>query len=415
MKITTARIAWLIAGLVTVISVGTGIIAAAGVNGTPTEDVGILWAILPVFFAFSGALIISRQPRNVIGWLLLTPAAANVLISPLELHLSALETPATLTLGLYLEISLVNFSWVFLIFPLLHLLQVFPTGKVLSPKWRWLTWLEIGMLAILVVVGGLMERVGAMEGQWTVENPVGFISQEFIDGSFMALWTPGLIVLALGGLASSIVRFRRGESIERRQLGLVLYAIVVFAVVYSMLALLPTGTDDDTMPLLVDLVFLASIVAIPVVIAYAVVRRGLFDIDVIVRRTLVYAVLTGMLAAVYFGSVIALRGLVGSGAGDDSSLRVAASTLLAAALFSPARHRVQQTIERRLFRSRYDAQQVVENFAGSLRDVADMASIAQGIYAVIDQTVQPRAVGLWIRDTGSITRIRPKAPESRSN
>jgi len=408
MKITMARVAWLIAGLVAVTSVVTGVITATETSGPLTDELGreTLWNLVPIFFAFCGALIVSRQPRNVIGWLLLTPAVAMVLVSPLELHLNSLETPTTLTLGLYLEILIVSLSWVFLIFPLLHLLQVFPTGKVLSPKWRWLTWLEIGMLAILLVVGVFAEGVGAIEGPWTLENPVGFISQEFIDGFFMAFWTPGLIVLALGGLASSIVRFRRGGPIERRQLGLVLYAIVVFAVGYSVLALLPTDADQ-TLPLLVDVVFLSSIVAIPVVIAYAVVRRGLFDIEVIVRRTLVYAVLTGLLAAVYIGSVMVLRELVGGGAGEDSSLRVAASTLLAAALFSPARRRVQRLIERRLFRSRYDSQQVVENFAGSLRDVADLATIAHGVYEVIDRTVQPRAVGLWIRDTEAIPRVRP--------
>lgn len=405
MKITTARVAWLIAGLVAASAVGTGVIAATGVSGPLIEEVGreFLWNLVPIFFAFSGALIVSRQPRNVIGWLLLAPAAVMVLVSPMELHLTSLETP-TLSLGLYLEVLIVSLSWVFLIFPLLHLLQVFPTGRVLSPKWRWLTWLEIGMLAVLLVVGVFAEQVGAMEGAWTLENPVGFVSQQFIDGFFMAFWTSGLIVLALGGLASSIVRFRRGGPIERRQLGLVLYAIVVFAVVYSVLALLPTG-DYESLPLLLDLAFLASIVAIPVVIAYAVVRRGLFDIEVIVRRTLVYGVLTGLLAAVYFGSVMVLRELVGGAAGADSSWGVAASTLLAAALFSPARRRVQRLIERRLFRSRYDSQQVVENFAGSLRDVADLGTITRGVYEVIEQTVQPRAVGLWIHDTDSIPRV----------
>lgn len=408
MNITTARVAWLIAGLVAVISVVTFVIAATGASGAPIKESGsrILWNLLPIFFAFSGALIVSRQTRNVIGWLLLTPAAAMVLISPIELHLNSLGTPTTLSLSLYLEVLIVSFSWVFLIFPLLHLLQVFPTGKVVSPKWRWLTWLEIGMLAVLLVIGAFAERVGATEAPWVLENPVGFISQEFIDGLFMAFWTPGLIVLALGGLASSIVRFRREGPIERRQLGLVLYAIVVFAVVYTLSALLPTEADES-LPLLVDLAFLASIVAIPVVIAYAVVRRGLFDIEVIVRRTLIYAVLTGLLAAVYIGSALVLRELVGSAAGADSSLSVAASTLLAAALFSTARRRVQRLIERHLFRSKYDSQQVVENFARSLRDVADPTTIAQGVYEVIDQTVQPRAVGLWIRDTESIPRVGP--------
>jgi hypothetical protein len=414
MKITTARVAWLIAGLVAVISVVTGILAATGAGGAPIGEYGsdILWNLVPIFFGFSGALILSSQPRNVIGWLLLTPAAAIALISPMELHLNSLGTPTTLSLGLYLEILIVSLSWVFLIFPLLHLLQVFPTGNLLSPKWRWLTWLEIVMLAVLLAIGAFAERVGAMDGPWTLENPVGFISQEFIDGAFMAYWTPGLIVLAMGGLASSIVRFRRGGPTERRQLGLVLYTIVVFALVYTVLALLPTEADES-FPLLVDLLFLASIVAIPVVIAYAVLRRGLFEIEVIVRRTLVYGVLTGLLAAVYIGSVMVLRELLGGAAGADSSLSVAASTLLAAAVFSGARRRVQQLIDRQLFRSRYDSQQVVENFTRSLRDVADPTVIVQGVYQVIDQTVQPRAVALWIRDTESIPRHDPYGPHSQ--
>ncbi len=400
MKVTTARVAWLIAGLVALVSVVTIVIAATGASGTPIEDSKILWNLVPIAFAFSGALIVSRQPRNVVGWLLLTPAAAMALIAPIELHLISLGTPTSLSLGLYLESLIVGLSWVFLIFPLFHLLQVFPTGEVLSPKWRWLTWLEIAMLAVLLVIVAFAERFESTVAPWVLDNPVGFVSQDFIEGLFMAFWTPGLIVLALGGLASSIVRFRRAGPIERRQLGLVLYAIVVFAVVYTGLALLPTEADWS-LPLLVDFAFLASIVAIPVVIAYAVVRRGLFDIEVVIRRTLIYAVLTGLLAAVYIGSVIVLREIVGDAAGD-SSLSVAASTLLAAALFSPARSRVQRLIERRLFRSRYDAQQVVEKFARSLRDLADLTTIAQGVYEAIDQTVQPSSIGLWIPDPESV-------------
>ncbi len=400
MRITTARVAWLVAGLVSVVSVVTGVMAATGAGGASIESSTIVWNLVPIVFAFSGALIVSSQRRNVIGWLLLTPAAAMALISPMELHLNSLGTPE-FSFGLFLETLIVSFSWVFLIFPLLHLLQVFPTGKVLSPNWRWLTWLEMVMLAVLLVIGVFAERLGAAVAPWALENPVGFISQEFIDGFFMAVWTPGLIVLALGGLASSIVRFRRAGPIERRQLGLVLYAIVVFAVVYTGMAMLPTEVDE--LPLLVDFVFLTSIVAIPVVIAYAVVRRGLFDIEVVIRRTLIYAVLTGLLATVYIGSVIVLREIVGDAAGD-SSLSVAASTLLVAALFSPARSRVQRLIERRLFRSRYDAKQVVENFARSLRDFGDLTTITEGVREVIDQTVQPSTVGLWIPDLEPMPR-----------
>lgn len=400
MRVTKARVAWLIAGLVVVLSVVTGVIAATGASGAPIEGWGALFNLVPIAFAFSGALIVSRQPQNLVGWLLLSPAAAMALIAPMELHLSLLGTPTSLSLGLYLEVLIVELSWVFLIFPLFHLLQVFPTGEVLSPKWRWLTWLEISMLAVLLVIAALAERVESTVAPWVLDNPVGIFSDEFIEGTFSAFWTPGLVVLALGGLASSIVRFRRARPIERRQLGLVLYAIVVFALVYTASAL-QANEADWSLPLLVDFVFLASIVAIPAVIAYSVVRRGLFDIEVVIRRTLIYAVLTGLLAVVYIGSVMVLREFVGDAVGD-SSLSVAVSTLLAAALFSPARSRVQRLIERRLFRSRYNSQQVVEKFARSLRDLADLTTISQGVYEVLDQTVQPSVIGLWLPDPESV-------------
>jgi hypothetical protein len=136
-----------------------------------------------------------------------------------------------------------------------------------------------------------------------------------------------------------------------------------------------------------------------VAVAVAVIRRGLFDIDVVIRKTLVYGVLTGSLIAIYAGSVVVVRGLLGGGLGDGS-LAVAASTLLVAALFSPMRSRVQRVIDRRLFRRRYDPETVIGGFGQSLRTPTDVAGISAELQDVVVSTLQPAASGLWIRPTG---------------
>lgn len=400
-----ARIAWLVAGLVVAVSAVTAGAALVGGGGTTVERaVSAAWSMLPALFAFNGALIVSRQPGNVIGWLFLGPAMAMTVISPLEVYLASIETAPAFSIGLFLALTVVGLSWLWLIFPLFHLLQVFPTGKVLGRGWRWLTWLEVGMLGVIVTVATFTERIGPTDGPWTVASPLGFIPESFFAGPFMAIWTAGLLVLAVGGMVSSIVRYRRAALPERHQLKLVLYTITAFALVYAGMAVLG---GSEAIPLLADVAFLGTICAIPVVIAFAVVRRGLFDLDVIVRRTLVYTVLTGLLASVYLGSVIVLRSLIGGAIGIDSSVSVAASTLLAAALFSPARAWVRRSIDRRLFRSRYDAEQVLESFSRSLRDVTDLSALWRGVFGVVDTTVHPRSAGMWISETDTTFRSLP--------
>jgi hypothetical protein len=393
-----ARVAWSTAVLVGTVSATTASVAAASSREEAAVAIAeFFWGLLPAIFAVSGALIVSRQPRNLIGWLLFGPAAAMAVISPLEVRLAGIEAAPPLTVGVFLTLLVVNLSWVLLIFPLLHLLQTFPTGTVLGPRWRWLTWLEIVMVGVIVVAATFASSLGPLDGSWSLESPIGFIPQEFFDGVFAAVWTAGLAVLGVGGVVSAVVRYRRSTVAERRQISLVSYAIAAFAVVYTGLALF--GSGEESFPLLLDMVFLASIVAIPVAIAFAIVRRGLFDIDLILRRTLLYTLLTGLLASVYLGLVIVLRGLIGSAIGADSSLRVAVSTLATAALFAPARTRLQRLIDRRLFRGDYDPQQVVEEFARSHRDVTDVPTLTSGLFRVVGSTLHPRSVELWIRNS----------------
>jgi hypothetical protein len=242
-----ARMAWLTAALVGAVSVTTASVAAASSRGDGTEATiaQFFWGSLPAIFAVNGALIVSRQPRNPIGWLFFGPAAAMAVISPLEVRLAEIETAPPLTVGVFLTLLVVNLSWVLLIFPLLHLLQIFPTGTVLGPRWRWLTWLEIAMVGVIVVSATFASSLGPLDGSWSLESPIGFISQEFFDGVFAAVWTAGLAVLGVGGVVSAVVRYRRSTVAERRQIGLVSYAIAAFAVVYTVLALLQSGEESS--------------------------------------------------------------------------------------------------------------------------------------------------------------------------
>lgn len=199
------------------------------------------------------------------------------------------------------------------------------------------------------------------EVTWTVPNPIGFIPVTFWEtSSFSTAWTFGLLTLVIGGGASTVTRFRRAQATERQQLKWLLCALVLFAAVYALTAVFADQSFNANFVL--DVLFLLSIASIPVAMTLAVLRYRLFDIDLIIRKTLVYGLLTGLLTAGYFGSVVLLQSLFrGEG---SSSLTVAASTLLITASFTPLRRWIQTLIDRRLFRSKYNAQLVIERFGG---------------------------------------------------
>lgn len=264
---------------------------------------------------------------------------------------------------MFLALWAESWSWLLFIFPIFHLLQVFPTGRVLTPRWRWLAYLEIGMFILFVALVTFSAEIGPStdEVTWTVPNPIGFIPVTFWEtSSFSTAWTFGLLTLVIGGGASTVTRFRRAQATERQQLKWLLCALVLFAAVYALTAVFADQSFNANFVL--DVLFLLSIASIPVAMTLAVLRYRLFDIDLIIRKTLVYGLLTGLLTAGYFGSVVLLQSLFrGEG---SSSLTVAASTLLITASFTPLRRWIQTLIDRRLFRSKYNAQLVIERFGG---------------------------------------------------
>ena len=345
-------------------------------------------------FSALAALIISNKPGNVIGWLFMIPGVAAAVVDPINLWLTSFETPPdAVGPGLWTAIWFENWSWLTFMFPIFHLLQVFPTGRVLTPRWRWLSYLEIGMLVTFVGLVTVSAEMGSTEGTWTVVNPIGLVPMEIWDRGFSLVWTAGLLVLVLGGAASMIARFRRAQGPERQQLKWLLYVLVIFVIVYAVSAVLHESGGPGVIG---ELAFLLSILAIPVTITVAVLRYRLFDIDLIIRRTLVYGLLTGLLALVYLGSVVLLQSLFrGEG---NSSISVAASTLIITASFSPLRRRIQALIDRRLYRSKYQAQQVIERFGTAAQNEANLETLSDDLLAVIAATIHPRSGALWIRE-----------------
>jgi hypothetical protein len=247
-----------------------------------------------------------------------------------------------------------------------------------------------------VVVGALLPEVNA-PGEpppWTVPNPIGIASLEFS----MPVWIALLLTFVVGSVASLFVRFRRADPVERSQLKWLLYAGGVFLVVYAGAGF---GADMGGSDIFEVALFL-SILSLPVAIAVAILRYRLYDIDVVIRKTLLYSALTALLALVYFGSVILLQQLFGALTGvEQSTLAVVISTLAIAALFTSLRRRIQDGIDRRFYRKKYNAQQVLAQFAQTARDQTDLDALLAELVRVVDETLQPEHVSVWLRDTKS--------------
>jgi hypothetical protein len=270
---------------------------------------------------------------------------------------------------------------------------VFPTGRLLSPRWRWVAGLEASMLIgflTLVSFSQTLELYVDDEALWTVDNPIGFVPQSFWDNFFDPVWGYLLALLAGSCVAAVIQRYRKSGLVERKQMKWVMLAIVFFGVVYSVQAI----TVNEGPRGLGDVLFVVSIALIPVAITIAVLRYKLFEIDRIVSRTVSYALVLGLLAAVFFGLVSLLTTLLPN---NQSDLTIAAATLAVFALFNPLRKWVQGVVDRRFNRSRYDSERVMEGFVDTLRSQLDSDQVVAGWVGVVDQTMQPSTVGVWLR------------------
>ena len=255
-------------------------------------------------------------------------------------------------------------------------------------------WLAAIDLAAITVVAALRPSlpVGYEEAVVTIPNPIGVAGMPDPEQSTVGSALNGLFLAsALAACASLVLRFRRSQGVERQQLKWFSYAAALLVATEPVVALLtPTGSNLAS-GLLVTL--------LPTAAGIAILRYRLYDIDRLISRTLVYGLLTAILGLTYVGGVLVLGQVFGGVGGDPPSWAVAAATLAVAALFQPARRRIQAVVDRRFNRRKYDAARTVEAFSVRLRDQVDLDTLSAELLTVIDQTVQPAQVSLWLRPT----------------
>jgi hypothetical protein len=349
-------------------------------------------------FATVGVVILARRPGNRIGWLCWAIGFAITVSFWGSRQVWAVLADQGRSSAWALLTQLGTVAWLGTLLGLLpFLVLLFPTGRLLSPRWRPVAW-ALGLVLGLYLTARLLTPGPIDLGlHGNPDNPLGIESAEGLLQLVQRLAGVVVPVLVLAVLASVVVRFRRSRGEERQQLKWFTF------VVAAELVLLPGlgGVAERVAPEVGALVvFPVSISLIPIAIGIAVLRYRLYDIDRVIRRTLVYGLLTVLLGAVYLAGVFGLGQLVNPVTGE-SALAVAASTLAVAALFQPLRRRIQAVVDRRFNRRRYDAAKTIEAFSARLRDQLDLDTLSTELLAIVDQTTEPTRVSLWLRPSAS--------------
>ena len=383
------HLAWSLAALALAIEIAYYVIVLSAAT-YEFAFFNLLRSAFVLVFATLGALVATRQPRNGVGWIFLGVALTSGLFdlgyAVIESRLQTGTDPGALV---ELAAAGVNVGWVPGIFvSATFLLLLFPDGRPPSRRWNAVAWSAgAGIVALLVSYGTI---AGPLDNFPAIDNPLGVGAS--VTGPLSALATLLLTVGLLGSVASVVVRFRHAGYVQRQQIKWLATAgaVVVAAIVFR--AASETTVDSNV----TNAVLLSAVLGIPVSIAIAILRHRLYDIDVVINRALVYGVLTATLAVSYLGAVLLLQ-LALSPVTESSSLAIAASTLAVAALFRPVRKRIQSLVDRRFFRSKYDAARTLEQFGAQLRDEVDLETLGDELRAVVAQTMQPAHVTLWLR------------------
>jgi hypothetical protein len=383
-----AWLAWAVCGLTLVLisaTLGLAILARESFAGL---GLPLIW----VSGAVVGGLVASRLPGNLVGWLFLGGALGSAIRGFGEQYAiyGILAEPGSLPLTrtmVSVSSLLVGVGPV-LAFVLLPL--YFPNGKPVSPRWNLVAWIALALLPVLTALNTFSPGE-AVYGRG-IPNPLAVDALRPLADAVNPILFGSYIALIFAAAVSLVVRFRRSRGTERQQLKWFTYA-AAFIPVWFLL----NSPIERAFPNLFAVVDALVIAGVPVAAGIAILRYRLYDIDRIINRTLVYASLTAMLAALYLGGVVvlqyALRGLTGGG----SQLAVVVSTLAIAALFNPLRRGIQSFIDRRFYRRKYDAAKTLASFGARLRAETDLDSLGDDLVGVVQETVQPEHASLWLR------------------
>ena len=413
-----SRLAWILFGLVATAFVGSLVVLviATQVGEVPRGEVVGAGLLLAMMFAFPvvGVLIASREPTNSIGWLLLTigliwelwgGVGGTYVLWGFDVAPGSLPRPdlvAALTSSIWVPgLGLIG----------TFLILLFPNGRLPSPRWRpvaWLCGLVLVLLSLLIPLAPVPLNELGDSSLPPLDNPLAVeaIGSSFFKGPFFA-GLLFLLPLCIAACAWSLIRrFRRSQGQERLQLkwlasgaGATATLFLVTIVAGPLTTTLSGSSEQPQWVDVLDQIGLFSFLLIPAAVGVAILRHRLYDIDVFINRALVYGALTAVLAIVYLAGVVGVGAALREISGQESnSIAVAASTLAVAALFRPARTRLQNFIDRRFYRGRYDAARTVEEFSRRVRDEVTLDTVTSDLLSAVHETVQPAHASLWLRE-----------------
>jgi hypothetical protein len=396
---TSTLLTWSMCALslaLTGLSIGLLVLLNLSHPDVPIYDYWVHATVIAVAFSTVGSLIASRRPEHPVGWLFCTIGflvGVDHFCGEYAIY-ALLAAPGSLPAG---EAAAWIRSWIWIVSGGIgvFLVLLFPGGRLASGRWKYLAWLNV----FVIVMGSVavMFSPGPIDGIAPIRNPLGIglfglaLGERAVD-----LVEVLQVIVALTAVVSPFVRLRRAEFGERQQIKWFSYAATIL-VIGALLSTPVTDVWNAWFWWVGFTLYVVGLVSLPVAVGIAILRYHLYDIDLIINRTLVYGLLTGTLALFYFGSVTALQYLFSLLTGQGNTLAIVASTLAIAALFNPLRRRIQSFIDRRFYRRRYDAAMTLEVFGNRLRDETDLERISEELVEVVDETMRPSHISLWLR------------------
>jgi len=392
------RVARWLAGIVWIASVALAVLGIVMYIAHPSDLTNGIISIVFLVFSTVGAVVAASRPENPIGWIFLTIGFSNLMWTPAfeyAISVSEMQNPGAGSIALVgwvtmLADSIGTLGWELITIAIL----LFPNGRLLSPRWKPLVWFAILLIALETLSS--MLNPGQRTYLPATVNPIGIDSLAGVISVWQDYIAMPLYIATLALCAVSLLlRFLHASGEERQQIKWVAYATVL--VVISLLLNAANVILGFPVPNWITLgIFLATYAWLPISVGIAILKFRLYNIDVIINRTLVYGVLTGMLLALYVGIVVLLQSILSPLTGQGSDFAIAVSTLAIAALFLPLRKLVQGFIDRRFYRRKYNAAVTLETFSATLRDEVDLEKLASRLTEVVNDTMQPSHVSVWL-------------------
>jgi hypothetical protein len=401
---------WALSLMAIAVSVAFQVLNASTSTAAPRGPLVLAVGFVLLFMSFAtvGALVASRQPGNLMGWIfcilgILGPFAA----ASEEYALYALVTrPDSLPGGEVMIWLAASFAGPIIFALIAFVLLLFPDGRLLSRRWRVAVW--VNLVAILLLFAWDFEpgTIEATFGHLKVANPFGVAGAGALLNTLGTIGLFLVLAATIAGAISLVLRFHRSRGDERQQIKWFVFAGAIFCAIFAAAPVLWTLPLSPETEWIWPTLFLLGLGTIPAATGTAILKYRLYEIDIIINRTLVYGALTAMLAVVYFGGVATTQAIFRALTGQQQQpqLAIVVSTLAIATLFNPLRRRIQALIDRRFYRRKYDAAKTLEGFSTKLREETDLDALNAELVAVVRETMQPSHVSLWLRSDPSPKR-----------